>query len=537
MKARDMRIGMRLAASYGVFICIILLLCIMGFKNERDVSTAANEITNIAFEKAMLVNSILIDLQTINKEMGKAVRTNDKAPLKTVGEMRAKYLASLDKLEKLETWKEGKEIIGKLKAAVAEAREANVKVAKMVEDANWADAAPLYDRIVEPAFDTFMRIGDDLVKFQQKGIQEHYRQIVRDSRHMKIMLALLGVGALALAVMVSVLVTRTITVPIGKNVEIARTLAEGNLTVRTDVDRKDEFGAEIEAFKTMVDRWKALITEVKASAAQVASASDQLGAFAEILSSGASAQAERTVQVSTASEEMSQAALDIARHANGMADSAKAMVDTADNGSAIVNKSVDEVKQIAETVEKSSQFVKDLGRQSEKIGEIVLVINDIADQTNLLALNAAIEAARAGDAGRGFAVVADEVKKLAERTAKSTQEIAGMIGAIKTGVGKAVASMDEASRSVKTGVDLSNEAGAALLDIVTSSSSLQSMIQQIAAATEEMNSTTVEIARDIEQVASVTKDSSSAAEQVTNAAAELSALSANLQHATREFKV
>jgi methyl-accepting chemotaxis protein len=198
---------------------------------------------------------------------------------------------------------------------------------------------------------------------------------------------------------------------------------------------------------------------------------------------------------------------------------------------------VNEVKQIAETVEKSSELVKDLGRQSEKIGEIVLVINDIADQTNLLALNAAIEAARAGDAGRGFAVVADEVKKLAERTAKSTHEIAGMIGAIKTGVGKAVASMDEASRSVKTGVELSNEAGAALLDIVTSSSSLQSMIQQIAAATEEMNSTTMEIARDIEQVASVTKDSSSAAEQVTSAAAELSALSANLQHATREFKV
>jgi methyl-accepting chemotaxis protein len=213
------------------------------------------------------------------------------------------------------------------------------------------------------------------------------------------------------------------------------------------------------------------------------------------------------------------------------------MVDTADNGNTIVSRSVGEVKQIAETVARSSGFVRDLGSQSERIGEIVLVINDIADQTNLLALNAAIEAARAGDAGRGFAVVADEVKKLAERTGKSTKEIAGMISEIKTGVTRAVEAMDEASRSVKVGVELSGDAGAALSDIVNSSSGLQSMVQQIEAAIEEMNSTTVEIARDIDQVASVTKDSSSAAQQVTQAAQELSGLSELLENAIQEFRV
>ena len=244
-----------------------------------------------------------------------------------------------------------------------------------------------------------------------------------------------------------------------------------------------------------------------------------------------------TSQVAVASEEMSQTSLDIAKNAGDISESAKSMVQIAENGRIIVNKSVAEVKTIAKTVTKSSEFVKGLGSQSEKIGEIIQVINDIADQTNLLALNAAIEAARAGDAGRGFAVVADEVKKLAERTSKSTQEIGDMIGSIKSGVEKAVDSMGEASRSVEAGVELSSEAGTALTEIVTSASNLQSMLQQIAAAIEEMNSTTDQIAKDIEEVAGVTKDSSRTAEQVTQAALELRTLSAALEGTVSEFKI
>jgi len=537
MNLQGMSIGKRLAGGFAVFTLIIVILCIISFKNTTDTNRMTNEITNFSFEKAILANTILTNLQSMNKDVARAVYTKDRSPLQAVGERRNVYKAALEKLEKMETDKEGKAIIEKLKAAIAGGREGNLKLAKAMEANDFEEARNLFTNVVDPPVVQFMAIVDELVKFQEKGVQEKYKQIVSDNARVRITLVVFGVISLILCGVVAFVITRSITLPIRKSIGIAETLAQGNLSVTIDLERKDEFGDEMKAFKGMVEKWKSLIAAVKVSATSVASASHELSASAEQLSRGASAQVQRTIQVSTASEEMSQASLDIAKNANSISESAKEMVLTAQNGSSIVSDSVNEVEEIAKTVNKSSDFVKDLGGQSEKIGEIVLVINEIADQTNLLALNAAIEAARAGEAGRGFAVVADEVKKLAERTGKSTQEIGSMINAIKTGVDKAVESMGEASEKVKTGVELSNKAGEALTGIVASSSNLQSMVQQIAAAIEEMNSTTDEIAKDIEQVASVTKESSSAAEQVTQAALELSTLAVSLEDSVREFRV
>ena len=537
MRLQNVKIAKRLSGSYLLFIAIIVLLCVIGFKNMKDIDTMTNEITNVSFEKTVLADTVLVNVQALIKETAKVVYTKNKALLEPLAENRARYLAALEKLDKLETQAESREVIGKIKAALGEAREANLKLAKAVEADNFDEALSLFNSTVDPSLTKVIPMAMELVKYQKDGVQAKYKEILDGNKTVRIMLIVFGLGAIILCAFVSAVTTRSIVAPINESITVARTLAEGNLTVRIDSDRQDEFGDQMRTFEAMIEKWQALIAKVKASAESVASASHELSASAEQMARGAAAQVERTIQVSTASEEMSQASLDIARNVSSISDSAKQMVDTAETGSTIVNKSVGEVKEIAKTVHKSSDFVEELGSQSEKIGEIVLVINDIADQTNLLALNAAIEAARAGDAGRGFAVVADEVKKLAERTAKSTREIGEMITSIKTGVERAVKSMGEASGSVKAGVELSNEAGAALGEIVESSASLQSMVQQIAAAIEEMNSTTEEIARDIEQVASVTRDSSSAAEHVTQAALELSSLSVNLEDAVRGFKV
>ncbi|MGS9738516.1 biofilm dispersion protein BdlA, partial [Pseudomonas aeruginosa] len=150
----------------------------------------------------------------------------------------------------------------------------------------------------------------------------------------------------------------------------------------------------------------------------------------------------------------------------------------AEHGALIIQSAVEEMLKIANTLDASSLNIGELSQHSQQITSIVNTIREIAEQTNLLALNAAIEAARAGDQGRGFAVVADEVRQLAERTSKSTKEIADMIGRIQTGTRSVIDDMQHSQEQARRGVELANEAGTAILGIRESTHKVVEAVQQ-----------------------------------------------------------
>jgi len=318
--------------------------------------------------------------------------------------------------------------------------------------------------------------------------------------------------------------------------DIVQKVADGDLHITIDYNEK--YGNSLLAnMKIMVEKLKKVLGDVKSTADNLASASQELSASAEQMSRGVSEQSGRASQIATASTEMSQTIVDVAKNSSNIASSASDTVQVADNGREIVTKSVEEVKAIAETVNESAKLVSSLGERSKQIGDIVSVIKDIADQTNLLALNAAIEAARAGEQGRGFAVVADEVRKLAERTAKATSEISGMIKSIQEEMDQAVVSMKDGTKRVESGVEFSAQAGEALQKIVGSVSELQTMVQQIATATEEMSTASEQISGDIDTIANVSKETSVSSDEISKASSDLAHLAGNLQSVVGLFKV
>ncbi|HUI11049.1 MAG TPA: methyl-accepting chemotaxis protein [Bacteroidota bacterium] len=338
---------------------------------------------------------------------------------------------------------------------------------------------------------------------------------------------LAGLGlAVAASIGVGAVVGRTLR---RRLTSLSTRMEHADLNTRVEDDARDEIGMLTRTFDTFVRSLHDALVRVADSATAVASASAEITASTEEIATGAREQTGQATEVASAVEQMAKTTVETTRNATSTAGIARNAREAAEQGGTAVGETVGAMRRIADFVETSASTVQALGASSDRIGEIVSVIDDIADQTNLLALNAAIEAARAGDQGRGFAVVADEVRKLAERTTRATREIAEMISTIQADTRGAVASIGEGTRQVNEGIALADGAGASLRAIVANAQNLTDMITQIAAASEQQSAASEQISKNVEAISSVTGHTAAGAQQIASAAEDLNRLVENLQ--------
>ena len=316
----------------------------------------------------------------------------------------------------------------------------------------------------------------------------------------------------------------------------ARRMAEGDLTADFTTAGKDELHAAGQDFNNMAATIRQLLGKIQREVTQLRSSAEQLATSSQQISSSTAHQSDSASSMAASVEQMTVGVDHISKNSQDAQAYSQESDAVAAHGSRIVEGVVREIGAIAETVNQSAVAVEALGQQSDQISAIVGTIKEIADQTNLLALNAAIEAARAGESGRGFAVVADEVRKLAERTAKSTQEIAGMIGAIQTGTATAVQSMKRGVERVAAGVEQAQQAGTAISEVQVQSRQVVNAVSEISISLREQASASTEIAQNVEQIAQMAEENNAAALSNAETAGKLRQLAETLSSEVGRFK-
>ncbi|NVZ35052.1 methyl-accepting chemotaxis protein [Pseudomonas sp. A4002] len=346
-----------------------------------------------------------------------------------------------------------------------------------------------------------------------------------------------SVIAALMTVLLAWLLTRSIVTPLRKALEVAETIAGGNLSKAIEDDGKDEPARLIGALAAMQNNLRQTIQHIAGSATQLASAAEELSAVTEEASKGLQQQNNEIDQAATAVNEMTAAVEEVARNAVSTSEASSQSNQAAREGRDRVVETVGAIQTMTQDVQNTSVLIEGLATQGRDIGKVLDVIRAIAEQTNLLALNAAIEAARAGEAGRGFAVVADEVRALAHRTAQSTQEIEKMVAGIQSGTGEAVQSMQQSNQRTQSTLEMARAAGVALEQITQSISLINERNLVIASASEEQAQVSREVDRNLVNIRDLATQSAAGANQTSAASHELSRLAVDLNGMVARFVI
>jgi methyl-accepting chemotaxis protein len=381
---------------------------------------------------------------------------------------------------------------------------------------------------------------DELVTVSTAAAAEQEKEAAATVGRQTWVSGILAAFFLALGVGVSIWIVRDVTHQLGGDpayaAEVVKGIAGGDLTTAIDTQPGDTKSL-LAGMKQMQTSLHDVIGRINEAAARLGDASQSLAATAQQVADGSSQQSDSASSIAASVEEMTVSVnmvSDSAKTAHALADAARK---SAIEGAKHVKETVGEIDTIAGSVQVSTEGVRVLGEQSQKISGIVGVIREIADQTNLLALNAAIEAARAGEQGRGFAVVADEVRKLAEKTASSTQEISDMITEMQQGSQAAVKQMEQGTAQVKQGVVVAAATGESMSSIETGAGQVLGAVDEISTALQEQAVASNQISQGVERIAQMTEENSAAVNEVSRAAGELQKLATALKENVGRFRL
>lgn len=368
-----------------------------------------------------------------------------------------------------------------------------------------------------------------------------------------------------IAVLIVIWLVRLAVRPLRALAASAKEAAKGDLTVTVPVTNTNEIGQAGASFNEMIASLRNLTVQIdrtsrevadssqnlKETAGQTEAATNEIAEAIQNVAAGSETQLASSQECQRAMTEMAIGIQRIAESSSVVSELATGTAQLASEGEEVISRTVEQMSTIEKHVINAADSMRELNESSDRIGDILSHISDVANQTNLLALNASIEAARAGEHGKGFAVVAHEIRKLAERSKESSDEIERILHAISSRSHEVAASLTKSASEARTGTALASASGESFRSILQSVKEVSDQVQEVSAASEQMSAGSEEIAASLvelermahtsashsQEVAAASEEQLASVEEVASASDQLRTLAKELREAVSHLKV
>ncbi len=536
----------KLMAGFGAIICLMLISAAVASMRLSSGAALQQQIKNIRYPAAIAASEIQYETATSSASLrGYVLFGNDPKDADDFKVRRKesweKVAAAVDTLRSRDLDADDKTRIESIATQLKDYEEIQDKIELLARSKKSEEMGAAYDLLKSDATAKGREIGAELQTFmndQQVKTNHDIDVLISRNNNTQLILWIIGAFAICSAVSVAWFMGKRFSTTLARLLHRATSIASGDLTGDAiEATSSDEIAELTRAVNDMQKGLQQMIAALSGVANSVASTSEHISDEAATMAQSADTQKDQTHQLVSAMQEMSSTVLQVSENSNRAAEAAHKASETAHRGGTIVDQTLANMRSIADYVGTTARKIEELGKNSDQIGRIIGVIDEIADQTNLLALNAAIEAARAGEQGRGFAVVADEVRKLAERTTTATKEIAQMIETIQAETRLAVSAMEEGTRQVQDGVQSTAQAGDSLREIIHMAEQVGEMITHIATAAAQQSRATEEINLNLQEIGGLVEKSATSARESANSCQDVSALAVDLQKLVGNFKL